>query len=181
MDNCTVDDDLQDYYIECFRTCPGGDTHTYDHFRITVRDFWNDPIPDIPAEEFSFVVQGGGDLSFSPMEGYAATNAEGVIEFSITANSGVAHPDCSPTSGEPLNIYVFVMGYQLTQHLYITCRTFDYNLDGTVDPVDFAIFAIHFGSDGTGAVACSDFNEDGEVHLFDFGMFAAHFGHEHLE
>jgi len=182
FDQCTVDDDLQDYYLECFRTCPAGDTHTYDHFRITVRDFWGDPIPDIPVADFSFSVV-GGDLSFAPMDGYVATTAEGVIEFSITANRGVAHPEGVSAAGAPLDITVYVLGLELSQHLVITCRTFDYNLDDVVDPVDLAKFASHLFLDAVdGDAICSDFDEDGGViDPADLGMFAAHFGHRHSE
>jgi hypothetical protein len=52
-------------------------------------------------------------------------------------------------------------------------NTFDYNDNGTVNPVDFVTFAGDFG----GTNERSDFNWNGIVNPVDFVSFAGHFGH----
>jgi hypothetical protein len=49
----------------------------------------------------------------------------------------------------------------------------DIDANGSVNVVDFALFAAAFG----GADPCSDFNCSGAVNVVDFALFAAHFTH----
>jgi hypothetical protein len=69
------------------------------------------------------------------------------------------------------------MGVQVGQ-VELRCNTPDYDLDGDIDPLDFAVFAGDFGV----YVGRSDFNWTGPgplqaINPLDFALFAAHFGH----
>ena len=57
----------------------------------------------------------------------------------------------------------------------LLCNSFDYNVDGVVNLLDFGKFAGDYGTTSW----LSDFNWDGVVDLVDFGLFASHYGHSH--
>ena len=56
----------------------------------------------------------------------------------------------------------------------LQCKSFDLNINGMVDFLDFGMFTDDYYS----GCLRSDFNWDGIVNMLDFYMFANHWGHK---
>lgn len=65
-------------------------------------------------------------------------------------------------------------GAMLPDAVSVAVRSVDLNADCEVDPLDFMMFASHFGT----SEWQSDFDCDGTVGPLDFGIFSSHFGHD---
>jgi hypothetical protein len=150
-------------------TCPAGDGAVYNYLKITVRDAGGNPLPSLQANVFTFVVTSAGATwhgtlacIFTAID--AVTNANGEIRFSIRGATSII--------GD-ISIQVKVMGIALAQVRTLSCKSMDYNLDGTVSLGDFTVF----GQDFSTTIWRSDFNWDGQVSLADFTVFGQHFTH----
>jgi hypothetical protein len=115
------------------------------------------------------VFYSGGQLEILPYDDM--TDENGLIRFQAHADWAIAHPT-GPVPGSPVEITATMYGELLGETLLLTCNTFDYNMNGVVDPIDFGIFAGDYGT----TAEVSDFHWDGVVNPLDFGTFAAHWG-----
>lgn len=145
-------------------TCPQGDGPAYQYVTVTAKRADSSPIQGIPSSSFFFTVT-GGDVTMTAVD--SETDVNGVIRFSIVGDEAIAYPN---TIGISCQIYTVV----LNDSDNLTCNTYDYDLNGTVNPIDFGTFAGDFGT----VAPRSDFDwSGGNVNPIDFGSFAGHFGH----
>jgi hypothetical protein len=146
-------------------TCPAGDAASYGY--ITVGALRNDgsPIQGIPSSNFFFTITGTGSGNVSISAFDAETDVSGEIRFEANGDGTVVYGSLTVT----VQIYTVVVNDSDT----LWCNTFDYDDNGTVNPVDFGTFAGDFG----GTNERSDFDWNGVVNPVDFGTFASHFGH----
>jgi len=152
-------------------TCPAGDADAYEFLKVTAKRSDSTPIQGIPYSSFFFTVT-GGDCTFTAQT--TETDVNGEILFSVVADEAIAHPAGDPVAGAAIDIDVQIYTVALDAGVSLTCNTVDYNLDGTVDPIDFGKFAGDFNQ----AQERSDFTwSGGLVDPIDFGKFSAHFGH----
>jgi len=151
-------------------TCPSGDGPVYQHVKVTCKSVYDDPLPGIPAGAFEFTVENTTDTlwygtlscTFTAVDN--ATDANGEIRFEVVGDTSIYGN---------ITIEVTVMNVDINDTDTLPCITFDYNVDGSVNLIDFGIFAGDFLT----TAHRSDFNWDGTVNLIDFGMFASHFLH----
>jgi len=146
-------------------TCPAGDGPAYQYITVTALRSDLTPIQGIPSGSFFFTVSGTGSGNVSIDAFDAETNASGVIRFEANGNGTVLYGSLTVT----VQIYTVVINDSDT----LWCNTFDYDDNGTVNPIDFVAFAGDFG----GTNEASDFDWNGTVNPIDFVAFAGHFGH----
>lgn len=146
-------------------TCPAGDASAYSYITVTALRADSSPIQGIPSSNFFFTVTGTGSGNVSINAFDTETDVNGSIRFQAQGDGTVPYGSLSVT----VQIYTVVVNDTDT----LWCNTFDYDNNGTVNPVDFGSFASDFG----GTNERSDFNWDGAVNPVDFGSFASHFGH----
>ena len=146
-------------------TCPIGDGSPYQTITVTALRSDLSPIQGIPSGSFFFTVTGtgSGNVSIDALD--AETNASGQITFEANGNGTVLYGSLTVT----VQIYTVVINDTDT----LWCNTFDYDDNGTVNPIDFVAFAGDFG----GTNEASDFDWNGTVNPIDFVSFAGHFGH----
>jgi parallel beta-helix repeat protein len=151
-------------------TCPAGDGPAYQYTTVTVQDYDREPIPGVPAEEFTFLITPLGDTyaygplscTFTPVD--SQTNANGEIRFTIQGDTTIVGN---------ISIQVTILGVSLNDVETLPCKSPDYFCDGAVILGDFIIFGQDYGK----AQYRSDFTWDGMVNLLDFVMFGQHWGH----
>jgi parallel beta-helix repeat protein len=151
-------------------TCPAGDGPAYQYITVMVNDFDDEPIPDVPAEEFLFSVNPTNDTqwygtfgcTFTPID--SETNTNGMIRFEVKGETSIIGN---------IMIQATVMGYQFQDTDVLSCKSMDYDVNGKVGLGDFVLF----GQDYGGTSWRSDFTGDSRVSLSDFVMFAQHYGH----
>ena len=146
-------------------TCPAGDGSTYSHITVTALRTDLSPIVDIAAADFHFTVTGSGSGNVTITAFDTHTDINGEIRFEASSSGAIAYGS--------LDISVMIYTVLIVDTGTLWCNTFDYDLNGVVNPVDFASFAGDFG----GANERSDFDWSGAVNPVDFATFAAHFGH----
>lgn len=146
-------------------TCPAGDASAYSYITVTALKNNGDPIPGIPSGNFFFTVTGTGSGNVSVNAYDAETDISGQIRFQAQGDGTVLYGSLTVT----VQIYTVVVNDSDT----LWCNTYDYDDNGTVDPIDFSAFAGDF------AVyhERSDFDWNGTVDPIDFSSFAGHFGH----
>jgi hypothetical protein len=151
-------------------TCPAGDGPAYQYVKVTVRDGSNDPMQGIAADQITFDITPAGGTAYhgaflvSTTAVDAETDANGEIRFELVGGTSI--------SGD-VSIEAIVSGVALNDVDVLPTRTYDLLMDGIVDLIDFARFALDFNT----ATAQSDFDWSGYVDLVDFGRFAQHFLH----
>jgi len=151
-------------------TCPAGDGTVYQHVKVTCKSAYGDPLPGIPADAFDFTVGNTNDTlwygtlscTFTAVD--SATDANGEIRFTVQGDT---------TIYGNITIEVTVINVTINDIETLPCKTFDNNIDGIVDLIDFGMFALDYLSTSYK----SDFNWDGIVDLIDFGMFAVNYLH----
>ena len=146
-------------------TCPAGDGSPYSYITVSARRADSSPIQGIPSTSFFFTVTGTGSANVSIDAFDAETDSSGDIRFQANGNGTVLYGSLTIT----VQIYTVVINDSDT----LWCNTFDYDDNGTVNPVDFVAFAGDFG----GTNERSDFDWNGVVNPVDFVSFAGHFGH----
>jgi hypothetical protein len=145
-------------------TCPQGDGPAFQYVTVTAKRADSTPIQGIPSSSFFFSVT-GGDVTFNAVDSETDTNGE--IRFEVVGDEAIGYPTVLAISCQ---IYTVV----LNDSDNLSCITYDYDLDGDVDPVDFGTFAGDFGA----VAPRSDFDwSGGNIDPIDFGSFAGHFGH----
>jgi hypothetical protein len=146
-------------------TCPAGDGPAYSY--ITVGALRNDgtPIQGVPSSDFHFTVTGTGSGNVSINAYDASTDVSGEIRFQAQGDGTVVYGSLT------INVQIYTVSINSTGTLW--CNTYDYDDNGTVNPVDFVTFASDFG----GTNERSDFDWNGTVNPVDFVSFAGHFGH----
>jgi hypothetical protein len=146
-------------------TCPAGDASAYSY--ITVGALRNDgsPIQGIPSGNFffDFTGTGGGNVSTTAFD--AETDVNGEIRFQANGDGTVLYGSLT------VSVEIYTVTVNATGTLW--CNTYDYDDNGTVDPIDFSAFAGDFGTTNER----SDFDWNGVVDPIDFSSFAGHFGH----
>jgi len=148
-------------------TCPAGDGPSYQFVQITVKNVNGYPLAGIPASSFAFTVSPIGatqwygicSCTFTAVD--PETNTNGEIRFAIAGDTAIFGN---------ITIAVTVDGVSLNDLDVLPCNSFDLNIDGSVNLIDFGMFA----GDYLGTAHRSDYNWDGIVNLIDFGMFASH-------
>ena len=146
-------------------SCPAGDASAYGYINVYALTATGTPIQGIPAAAFYFSVTGAGSANCTITPYDTETDVDGRIRFEAQASGTIVYGQVAIT----VRIYTVV----LNDIDYLTCNTYDYDDNGTVDPVDFQRFASEFNSSNES----SDFNWDGEVNPVDFQLFASHFNH----
>jgi hypothetical protein len=157
-------------------TCPHGDgsagTDVYEYVKVTVKNTSGIPVAGIPASDFLFTVTAPpetyyyGWLLYVFTEVDSETNANGEIRFTVKSDTSVVGN---------IIIKVIVRSVQLTDSDSLACNSYDINVDGAVDLVDFAMFTHDYVQDPT--AQRSDFDWDGTVDMIDFAMFTTHYLH----
>jgi hypothetical protein len=146
-------------------TCPAGDASAYSYITVGALKNNGDPIPGIPSGNFFFTVTGSGSGNISISAFDAETNISGECRFQAQGDGTVLYGSVTVS----VQIYTVVVVDTGT----LWCNTFDYDDNGTVDPIDFSAFAADFGTSNEE----SDFDWNGTVDPIDFSSFAGHFGH----
>jgi hypothetical protein len=146
-------------------TCPLGDASAYGYINVTALRSDLTPISGIPSSSFFFTITGTGSGNVSISAFDTETNVGGVCRFEANGDGTVVYGSLTVEC----QIYTVV----LNDSDLLWCNTYDYDDNGTVNPVDFGTFAGDFG----GTAQKSDFDWDGDVDPVDFGSFASHFGH----
>ena len=146
-------------------TCPAGDGSPYGYITVTALRTDLSPIQGIPSGSFFFTIGGTGSGNVSIDAFDAETDASGQIRFEANGTGTVLHGS--------LTVDVQIYTVVLTDSDVLWCNTFDYDDNGTVNPLDFVVFAGDFG----GTNERSDFDWNGLVNPLDFVVFAGHFGH----
>jgi hypothetical protein len=146
-------------------TCPAGDAAAYGYINVTALRSDLTPIAGIPSSSFFFTVTGTGSGNVSINAFDSETNVSGVCRFGAQGTGTVPYGSLAVEC----QIYTVV----LNDSDLLWCNTYDYDSNGTVNPVDFGTFAGDFG----GTNQRSDFDWNGIVNPVDFGSFASHFGH----
>jgi len=146
-------------------TCPAGDGPAYSYITVSARRGDDTPIQGIPSSDFFFTVTGPGSGNVSISAFDTETNSSGEIRFQAQGDGTVLYGSLS------INVQIYTVNINSTGTLWV--NTYDYNDNGTVNPVDFVTFAGDFG----GTNERSDFNWNGIVNPVDFVSFAGHFGH----
>jgi hypothetical protein len=146
-------------------TCPAGDASAYSY--ITVGALRNDgsPIQGIQSSDFFFTVTGTGSGNVSINAFDSETDASGEIRFQAQGTGTVLYGSLT------INVQIYTVVVNSTGTLWV--NTYDYDDNGTVNPVDFVTFAGDYG----GSAEKSDFDWNGVVNPVDFVSFAGHFGH----
>jgi hypothetical protein len=146
-------------------TCPAGDAASYSYITVTALRTDSSPIQGIPSGSFFFNVvgTGSGNVSISAFD--TQTDVNGQCRFQANGDGAVLYGSLTVT----VQIYTVV----INDSDALWCNTFDYDDNGSVNPVDFGTFAGDFG----GTNERSDFDWNGLVNPVDFGTFAGHFGH----
>lgn len=145
-------------------TCPTGDGPAFQYVTVTALRSDLSPIQGVPSSSFFFSVT-GGNVTINAVD--SETDVAGQIRFSVVGDEAIAYPNVVTISCQ---IYTVV----LNDSDNLQCNTYDYDLDGDVDPVDFGTFAGDFGA----VAPRSDFDwSGGNIDPIDFGSFAGHFGH----
>jgi len=165
---------LTDEEYPGLNTCPSGDVLTpvdqYEYLNITVIDTVGNPIEGVSEGDFRFNITELTGQYVPPLNCTfnavaPETDENGSISFEIVGNTSIQ---------APITIQVSIQNVTITQTVDLACKTYDLDLGGIVDLVDFALFAADYGSDAYR----SDYDWDGVVGLPDFAMFAAHYGDE---
>ena len=146
-------------------SCPAGDASAYGYINVYALTATGTPIQGIPSAAFYFSVTGAGSANCTITAYDTETSVTGRIRFEAQASGTIVYGQLTITA----QIYTVV----LNDVDYLTCNTYDYDNNGTVNPIDFPDFAADFDSSN----AASDFNWDGEVNPVDFSLFASHFNH----
>jgi hypothetical protein len=146
-------------------TCPAGDGDDYSYITVTALRSDLTPIQGIPSNSFFFTITGSGSGNVSINAYDSETDASGVIRFQAHGDGVVAYGS--------LTIQVQIYTVVLNDSDLLWCNTFDYDGNGTVNPVDFVAFASYYGSSSE----MGDFDWDGTVNPVDFVEFASHYGH----
>jgi hypothetical protein len=148
-------------------TCPAGDASAYGTITVTALRSDLTPIAGIPSTSFFFTLTGtgSGNVSINCTSVPPETNVGGAITFEAQGDDTVVYGSLTVEC----QIYTVVLNDSDT----LWCNTYDYDDNGTVNPVDFGTFAGDFG----GSNQRSDFDWNGSVDPVDFGSFAGHFGH----
>jgi hypothetical protein len=145
-------------------TCPSGDGPAFQYVTVTAKRADSTPIQGIHSSNF-FFTSTGGNVTVTAVD--SQTDVNGEIRFEVVADQAIAYPNT-------VTIGVSIYTIAVNSTVDVTCNTFDYDLDGDVDPVDFGTFAADFGT----VAPRSDFDwSGGNVDPIDFGSFAGHFGH----
>lgn len=151
-------------------TCPDGDGEAYEYVRVTVRDASGTPLVGIDAAEFVVDPSPAGATQFyGTFSMYAAavdaqTDAAGEIRFTLTGATSVY--------GD-VEVRVTVSGTPINDLDLLSCNSYDMDLDGAVDAVDFGVFAAQYLTPNQQ----SDFDWSGTVDALDFALFADHYLH----
>lgn len=146
-------------------TCPAGDGPAYSYITVTALRADLSPIQGIPSGSFFFTVGGTGSGNVSIVAFDTETDVSGNIRFRAQGTGTVVYGS--------LTISVQIYTVVLSDSDLLWCNTYDYDNNGTVNPVDFGTFAADFN----GINQKSDFDWDGDVDPVDFGSFASHFTH----
>jgi hypothetical protein len=146
-------------------TCPAGDASAYGYITVTALRSDQTPISGIQSSDFFFTVTGTGSGNVSINAFDTETNANGEIRFEAQGTGTVLYGSLTVT----VQIYTVVLNDSDT----LWVNTYDYDDNGTVNPVDFVTFAGDYG----GSAEKSDFDWNGVVNPVDFVSFAGHFGH----
>ena len=146
-------------------TCPAGDGAAYGYITVTALRADLTPIQGIPSSNFFFTVvgTGSGNVSFAAFD--TETDVSGNIRFEAQGDGTVPYGSLS------VSVQIYTVVVNDTDTLW--CSTYDYDDNGTVNPIDFVAFAGDFG----GTNERSDFDWNGTVNPIDFVSFAGHFGH----
>lgn len=142
-------------------TCPSGDGPPFQYVTVTAKRDNGTPISGIPYSSFFFTVT-GGNVTITNVD--PETNALGEIRFEVVGDQAIVGT---------ITIHVQIYTVVLNDIDYLDCNSFDIDLNGIVNLVDFALFASDYGS----TAQRSDFDWNGIVNLVDFALFAAHYGH----
>jgi hypothetical protein len=146
-------------------TCPAGDATPYSYITVTALRSDLTPIQGIPESDFFFTVTGTGSGNVSINAFDTETDAGGSIRFQAQGDGAVAYTSLS------ISVQIYTVVINSTGTLWV--NTYDYDDNGTVNPVDLVTFASDFG----GTNERSDFDWDGDVDPVDLVKFAGHFGH----
>jgi hypothetical protein len=146
-------------------TCPAGDGATYQYITVTALRSTGTPIQDIESSNFHFTVVGSGSGNISIDAVDAQTDVNGQIRFEATSSGTILYGSLTIT------VQIYTVGINDSDLLWV--NTFDYDDNGTVNPVDFVTFA----GDFVVYHEKSDFDWNGAVNPVDFVAFAGHFGH----
>jgi hypothetical protein len=146
-------------------TCPAGDANPYQYITVTALRTDTTPIQGIPSGNFFFTITGSGSGNVSINAVDAETDVNGNIRFEAQGTGTVLYGS--------LTIDVQIYTVVLSDSDLLWCNTYDYDDNGTVNPIDFVGFASDFG----GTNERSDFDWNGIVNPIDFVSFASHFGH----
>jgi hypothetical protein len=172
----------------CYFVCPAGDAGNLSDISatifVTVKEASGLAIPGIPAADFWLM----GCLDILDLcAGAAAINADSAsnalgkttISGSLAASScelaGLSVVIQGVVVADPLNC-----NNPLCLAIVTTSPDIDGNggiIDGVVDIIDLAKFAVDYTSPPKPYVQCIDFNCDGLVDIIDFALFAQHYTH----
>jgi hypothetical protein len=152
-------------------TCPAGDGPAYQYITVTALRSDLTPIQGIPSGSFFFTVVGSGSGNVSIDAFDAETNASGEIRFEVNGSGTVLYGSLTVT----VQIYTVVVNDSDT----LWCNTYDYDDNGTVNPIDFVEFAGDFGPGNYDEMSDFDWTPGSppEINPIDFVEFAGHFGH----
>ena len=159
-------------------TCYAGDADAFEMILVTAKRSDTTPIAEIPYSSFFFSVS-GGSVTITCESIPAETNVNGEIEFSIVANEAIAHPNGTPAVGAALDIDVQIYTVALTNGVSLKCNTPDFDLTGTMTPLDFVQFLGCWGHDvdTEPEYERGDFDwSGGEIGPIDFVKFLGHWG-----
>jgi hypothetical protein len=120
-------------------TCPAGDATPYSYITVTALRSDLTPIQGIPESDFFFTVTGTGSGNVSINAFDTETNASGQIRFQAQGDGTVLYTSLTVT----VQIYTVVVND--SDLLWV--NTYDFDDNGTVNPVDLVTFASDFGDE----------------------------------
>jgi hypothetical protein len=177
-DPCSLMVSFMEPGSRCWLICPQGDGPTLasgnNRIHIIAKNIVGAPIPGILASDIWLIgcqdlfVCGGSNA----IDADSATNDQGIT----TISGAMAGGGCS-LDGVRVVIWGVIAG--CPSCLSMSVASPDLDGDGSVDLVDFAIFAPSFGSISGDPEfdPCCDYNCDMYVSLVDFALFAQHWQH----
>jgi hypothetical protein len=163
----------------CWLVCPQGDGQTLasggNTIVFQIRDANGNPISGVIASDFWLVGCSGLCLcaGAGSIDADSATNEEGFTTMSGVMAAGGC--DLTGVYGVAQGIILGCPLKCLSMHVVSP----DLSCDGSVNLIDFAIFAPAFNSSSGDPEfdPCCDYDCDGDVDLVDFSIFAQHWQH----
>jgi chitodextrinase len=167
--------ELTDANTKGLTTCPIGDGPEYHFLKITIRNALSQGIPGIPVDAFAFKLTAAagtqyfGTLSCTfigcvPVISTAekiCTNKKGEILFRIIGDTTIIGDII-------IHVIVAHTSVQILEDTpLLSCKSFDFNVDGIVDCTDYRLFLYTDSLQG-------DFDWDGDVDDMDHKMFLLH-------